>query len=260
MQLIKKLFGKPQAHGASPESVQFHESDSGFGPESRNAPRRELVQVVLRDVMRRHGIPSAWIDCRILSMVNRNSRPGLHVQLIVRDGIDRLLTYVPAFQTGFMEEIARFDPRVEDWLFSLSWQFYNLGPLGNGMPDPASWAGTTAAAALAAAPARAPTPTVAPTAGQRTPAASRPPVAVAQTQAMPGANSAQTRSTAPSQARDPVADDDDVMQDLQALYAIRDAALYQGRLAAKGPAGEKDFESTHPGADDSGAPPSGQRR
>ena len=46
MQLIKKLFGKAQANAVGPESVQFHESDSGFGPESRNAPRRELVQVV----------------------------------------------------------------------------------------------------------------------------------------------------------------------------------------------------------------------
>lgn len=246
MQLIKKLFGKPEAQGATPESAQFHESDSGFGPESRNAPRRELVQVVLRDVMRRHGIPSAWIDCRVLSMVNRNSRPGLHVQLIVRDGIDRLLTYVPAFQTGFMEEIVRFDPRVDDWLFSLSWQFYNLGPLGDGMPDPATWAGATAAAALAATPESAPLSTVAAGAGKRIPADSRPPATVAPTPAMPATNSAPPRSAPLPQATDPVADDD-VMQDLQALYAIRDAALGQSRSAAKGPAGENDFESTHPG-------------
>jgi hypothetical protein len=260
MQLIKKLFGKPQTIGVGPESVQFHESDSGFGPESRNAPRRELVQVVLRDVMRRHGIPSAWIDCRILSVINRNSRPGLHVQLIVRDGIDRLLTYVPAFQTGFMEEIVRFDPGVEDWLFSLSWQFYNLGKLGNGMPDSAAWAGTTTgAAALATAPARVCKPTVAPGVVQRDVSASRQTAATAPAPHVPRANPAVTRTSTPPPAMDPAADDD-LMDDLQALYAIRDAALGQGRPAPTGPSGEKDFESTHPGADDSVDPQPGRRR
>lgn len=249
MELIKKLFGKPQAGGASPESVQFHESDSDFGPESRNAPRRELVQVVLRDSMRRHGIPSDWIDCRILSVVNRNSRPGLHVQLIVKDGIDRLLTYVPAFQTGFMEEIARFDPRVEDWLFSLSWQFQKLGKLGNGMPDPASWAGTTGAGVLSAPPVRDPASAAAPGSAQRIPPISRAPQAAAQNPPSPRMNSGVAKAatvTLPAES----AADDDVMEDLQALYAIRDASLRQGPPAPTAPSGEKDFESTHPGAVD----------
>ena len=43
----------------------------------------------------------------------------MHVQFIVRDGTDRLLVYVPAFQRSFMTEINRFDPRAEDWLFVL---------------------------------------------------------------------------------------------------------------------------------------------
>ncbi|MFC5497566.1 hypothetical protein ACFPOE_08485 [Caenimonas terrae] len=247
MQLIKKMFGR--APGTSPapgsESAQFQETDSNSESGSRNAPRRELVQVVLRDSMRRHGIPSAWIDCRILSVITRTQRTGMHVQFIVRDGIDRLLTYVPAFQTSFMEEIARFDPRVDDWLFSVSWQFLHFNAkVASLMPDPAVWAGTTAGAPLqgqvpaatgpaplqpvAATPAPTPSPTPRPT---RAPAAVAPAVAAA-----------------------PPADQD-VMDDLQALYAIRDAALRQGRAdPAPGPAGEKDFESTHPG-EDPAAPP-----
>ena len=78
MQLIKKIFGKgpgPEPGPAS-ESAQFHESEptTGSGSGSRNATHRELVQVVLRDSMRRHGIPSAWIDCRILSVVSLTQR------------------------------------------------------------------------------------------------------------------------------------------------------------------------------------------
>ena len=145
--------------------------------------------------------------------------------------------------------------RVFEWLFSLSWQFYNLGKLGNGMPDPATWAGTTAPAALMAAPARGPTPTVGPSAGHRVPVASKPSAVAAQTQPKPTT----PRVSTPPPAVD-MAADDDLMEDLQALYAIRDASLGQAQTPPAGPSGEKDFESTHPGRDDSVAPQPGRRR
>ena len=248
MQLIKKMFGRtpgaPPAPGS--ESAQFQESDSNSESGSRNAPRRELVQVVLRDSMRRHGIPSAWIDCRILSVVTRSQRSGMHVQFIVRDGIDRLLTYVPAFQTSFLEEIARFDPRVDDWLFSLSWQFLHFNTkVASLMPDPAVWAGTTAGAPLQGQTAPAPIQSAAPavTSAGPTPAPRPTRAPVQPVAARP--------APAPS-----AAGDEDVMEDLQALYAIRDAALSQGRPAATpSPVDDKDFESTRPGNDDNSAPP-----
>jgi hypothetical protein len=248
MQLIKKMFGRPTGTNPAPgaESAQFQESDSNSESGSRNAPRRELVQVVLRDSMRRHGIPSAWIDCRILSVVTRSQRSGMHVQFIVRDGIDRLLTYVPAFQTSFMEEIARFDPRVDDWLFSVSWQFLHFNAkVPSLMPDPAVWAGSTSGAPLQGqAPVRAPAQPAATPAPSAAPAP-RP-----------------TRAPAPAAARPPApaapvapAGDEDVMEDLQALYAIRDAALSQGRPAATPSPADEDFESTRPGSDDAAVPP-----
>ena len=261
MQLIKKMFGRGPGAGPAPgsESAQFQDSDNNSDLGSRNTPRRELVQVVLRDSMRRHGIPSAWIDCRILSVVTRSQRTGMHVQFIMLDGIDRLLTYVPAFQTSFMEEILRFDPRVDDWLFSVSWQFQNLNStkIASLMPDHAAWAGTTAGAPLQA---QAQAAVAAPEPAR--PAAAIPAPTAAPTP-LPTARPAATQP--PAQVRTPAATgvdsagDEDVMEDLQALYAIRDAALRQGRPDAVGPAGEKEFESTHPG-EDPGAPPSQPKR
>ena len=163
------------------------------------------------------------------------------MQFIVRDGVDRLLAYVPAFQTSFLREIARIDPRVDDWLFSVSWQFLHFNEKVAGvMPDPAMWAGTTAGALLQPS---------APTAVQ-------PPVSIAGSQ--PGAKPAPTPRPSGKEApvqparsgsgTPPSAGDEDVMEDLQALYAIRDASMRQGRSnSATGPAGEKDFESTRPG-------------
>lgn len=245
MQVIKKLFGWAPAPAAPPESAEFHESDATNEIGSRNAPRRELVHVVLRDSMRRHGIPSAWIECRILSMLSRNSKTGMHVQLIVRDGTDRLLTYVPAFQTSFMQEIARFDPRVDDWLLSLSWQFHNLtAALGSTMPDPATWARPVPPGTPATTPAPRPASAVAaPAAKEAAPAPTQAPASAVPAVPVP----------------DPVdrAGDDEVLDDLRALYAIRDAAL--GRPARGGPSGEQDFESTRPGSDLDQPPPPPRR-
>lgn len=199
MGLFKKIFGGDKAAPASaPPSSQFHESETTTTAEqgSRNAPRRELVQVVLRDTMRRHGVPSDWIECRILSVVSRSAMNGMYVHLIVRQGHERLLTYIPAFQSSFMSAIHKFEPRVDDWLFSLSWQFEGMSDSNYPeMPDPRSWTG-------AAEPVR----------------------------AVP----------APAQ-------DDEVMQDLKALFAIRDAALQDAP-----PAGHVDFEPTRPGFENSG--------
>ncbi len=153
MGLLDRIFGHGNREGgAGSASTQFHESepDSGDPQISRNATRRELVQVVLRDTMRKHGIPSDWIECRILSAVTRTGRAGLHVNFVVRQAHDRLITYVFAFQDSFERELARFDPRARDWLLSLGWEFQDFNAAE--MPDPRSWV-QSAPAPLAAAPA-----------------------------------------------------------------------------------------------------------
>ena len=118
MSLIKKIFG---ADKGTSDSTQFRESRSAPGGQSvgrtvsENAPRRDLVQVVLRETMRKHGIPSDWIDCRTLSVLTRQHKQGMHVQFIVRKGDEQLLEYVHAFQASFWREIERFEPRARDF-------------------------------------------------------------------------------------------------------------------------------------------------
>lgn len=140
MGLLDKLRNRGYSKGV-PQSTQFHESDTTAEPEgSRNAPRRELVHVILRDTMRKHGIPSAWIDCKVLSVMTRNQTPGLHAQFVVLDGEDRLMDYIHAFQDSFWEEIERFDPQVRQWLLSVSWQFEGRSTHGfASIPGPGSW-------------------------------------------------------------------------------------------------------------------------
>lgn len=219
MGLIGRIFkGKDKDQGG-PASSHFYESEPSSGDEqTRNAPRRELVQVILRDTMRKHGIPSDWIESRVLSTVSRSGRPGMHVNFVVKSAHHQMLGYVFAFQDSFERELSRFEPRARDWLMSLAWEFQDFKP--EELPDPKTFAASGPA-----------------------PLAELKEAHVA-------------RSFEPT--HDPMADEDerkneeDVERDLKALFAIRDAALADAAGKAP-PPGHGDFQVTQP-FHDSGKP------
>lgn len=221
MGLIGKIFGGGRDKEAS-ASTQFHESepDSSDQEGSRNAPRRELVQVVMRDTMRKHGIPSDWIECRMLSTVNKLGRHGLHVNFVVKQAHDRLLAYVFAFQDSFERELARFEPRAREWLLSIGWEFQGFNAAE--MPDPRTWA-------------------------QSGPAPLTPMPAFSA-----NGNGKSDAAFAPTEDPDaePPKTDEDIQRDLQALFAIRDAALADAAARRTTPeAGSEDFQPTQPFTD-----------
>ena len=208
MGLMKKIFGRG-ANGttAADESPQSDESDKAADHSKARDTRRELVQVVLRDTMRKHGIPSDWIDCRILSAQTRQRKAGMHVQFVVRQGDEQLLNYVHAFQDSFWEEILKFEPQAREWLFSVAWQFCGK-------------------VARSSAP---------------------PPVPHARTDA-PAGQEPEAGDTQPQYE-----DAEDLESDLQALYAIRDAAISQPAGHRGAPSGSRvkrrDDRTCHAGLD-----------
>ena len=194
-----------KAAPSTQSSTQFYEEDPGDTQSGRNQPRRELVQVILRDTMRKHSIPSDWIECRILSAVTRSGRRGLHVNFVVRQAHDRLLPYVFSFQDSFQRELARFEPRCRDWLLSLGWEF--VGVNAGAMAETRN--STARSGAIS-----------------------------------PPATEAERAGGDTEQAQN----DEDVEQDLRALFAIRDAAMADTGKPAPRRADPPDFEDTHPGA------------
>jgi hypothetical protein len=241
MSFMRRIFGggsKPPPDSVPAASMQFHESMDGSAQGSRSAPRRELVKVVLRDTLRRHGVPSDWIDSRILSVMSAAAVSGLHVHFVVRHGHEQLLSYVPAFQASFLRTLEGFDPRSADWLFSVSWEFANITE-GHwpSMPDPSSWTQATPVVAAPVAPVE--------QAGQADPPAAVEIDLVSDTSPAPDAvpdtpAEDDLQPTVPSDL-EPEPGDDDVHQDLKALFAIRDAAMLHG------PDGPPDFAPTEPG-------------
>jgi len=100
MGLLNKIFKGPDR--VAPDTVsptgsgtRFEESDDHDESAERETSRRELVKLVLRESMRRHAVPSDWIECRMLPVVTSKRKTGVHVQLIVKQGQASLLNYIP---------------------------------------------------------------------------------------------------------------------------------------------------------------------
>jgi hypothetical protein len=190
--LIRRLFGAPPQAVPTAGAPASGDHPLTIEEGSDSAMRRQLVQVLLRDLLRKHGIAPHWIELQMLVVSSSSRGTGLYVRLIVRHWDERLMNYALALQNALLTDIARFEPRASEWLHGISWQFemtdscpYTI------LPDKAFWAETAKPAALASPPTQAFKPsTFAPT----TPAA---------------------RHSAESEA----------LEDLQRLFEVRDKAL-----------------------------------
>lgn len=227
-QAIRRLFGlKNEAH-TDTQSHAAHQAGRGapaghrdsqhtIEDHSDNGTRRQLVQMLLRDGLRQHGIPPGWVEYRMLLVNSRSRGSGMYLNLIMRHWDQRLLTYAHAFQEQLKSAITQFEPNAATWLHGISWEL----DVGNtcpafyaDMPAPFVWQQAPAPAVAAV-----PTPV-------QTPAA----VAVA-----PVATVAAVAASS-----DP---DAEVLLDLQRMFAIRDADIQQQTAAGVPP---PDFQDTEP--------------
>jgi len=135
MGLLKRLFGgkpaEPARHSQGPASVpasqllSVHSQQSkGGAPVSQNSARREMLRVVLRDTMNRHGVPSTWITAETLVASSRaRGQNGIHWRLSIKHWDARLPAHCVAFQNNLIKRVMTFDPMASDWLMGISWQF-----------------------------------------------------------------------------------------------------------------------------------------
>ncbi len=255
---MTRLFGgKPAAgKGQSGASRMPADNPATMEDDSESGMRRQLIHVLLRDSLRRHGISPDWIDCQILVVSSRSRGAGMYVRLVVRHWDDRLMRYLLAFQKAMQTDIERFEPKAADWLHGISWQLEpeNECPFLQ-MPDKSFWlapapkAGDTAqndtrspslnAAEMAAAVRQAnaarravPIPVVTPGAPD-----SRMTTFAA---TVPAGHDERTDASAETQAK---AHEDDATRDLEALFAIRDRELGVPGAAKTPRAG---YEKTEP--------------
>jgi len=160
LKFFATLFGGPApARPAAPNSSlgDSGHSQSSAGSSSlsvsTHSNRRELLRVVLRDTLRRGGIPADWITAEVMASMSRQRTPGVFWRLMIRHWDERLPNHCVALQNALITRLHMFDPLAEEWLTGISWQFV-LADESHcpALPHPGAW---TAVPRDAAAPAEA---------------------------------------------------------------------------------------------------------
>jgi hypothetical protein len=163
MKFLTRWFGKPATPAREAMTVldssqsQFPASQSRpskpQAPGTANATRKEMLRVVLRDTMKRHGIPAEWITGETLSAMSRTREPGLYWRLTMKHWDARLPNHFVALQNALVSRVQMFDPLAEKWLLGIMWQ---LAPADESacpaLPHPGSWTAVPREAAPAALP------------------------------------------------------------------------------------------------------------
>lgn len=223
MSLFDRLFGERKAaSGAASTPPSQSQLASGYAntvaPTSASLAntRRELLRVVLRDTLQRHGIPVSWISAETLLATSRQRQSGIHWRLSIHHWDPRLLTHGVALQHSLIRRLMGFDPMAAEWLMGISWQFaLHDDSQCPPMPHAGLWTAEPRPETVAPQPAMAP-------AGGTADVISGPVVISA-----PAAE----------------AGEDHAMEDLEKLFAIRDADLR--RHAQEGGA-SPDYQATRP--------------
>ena len=104
--------------------------------------QRELVRVVLKDTMRRHGIPFEWLACEVNTVATSTTTEELHIQLVLMQWHELLLRYAPALEIQLLRGLDRFEPAVDHAKkCTITWRFSpECGCPFTVMPPPLVWA------------------------------------------------------------------------------------------------------------------------
>lgn len=127
MGILDLLIGKKGAgdvKGSRPAaSTQFVPSQSTQGPNSPHQVRKDVLKLVLRELLMRNGIPNAWLTADLLRTTNSRREQGIHVRFLMRHFEPRLMQHGPALEQEFFQRLLLLDPLAAHWLMGFSWQF-----------------------------------------------------------------------------------------------------------------------------------------
>lgn len=137
--------GSTTGHGAldsRPGPAPSVPAPSGDSVRPHGDIQRELVRAVLKDTMRRHGIPFEWLSCEVVTMVHG---PGpqaqeLHIQLTLVQWHELFLRYAPALEHQLLRGLDRYEPSVDHSKYTISWRFApDCGCPFHVLPPPLVW-------------------------------------------------------------------------------------------------------------------------
>src|SRR5687768_8701155 len=129
MGILDLLIGKKgggEAKGRRPvpaASTQFAPSQSIQASTSPHQVRKDVLKLVMRELLMRNGIPNAWLSADLLRTTNSKREQGIHVRFLMRHFEPRLMQHGPALEQEFTQRLLLLDPLAAGWLMGFSWQF-----------------------------------------------------------------------------------------------------------------------------------------
>ena len=151
MSLLQWMVGSPKktptraGRGAqSPAfqaSTQFVSSQNSGGSGASSAvQRKELLRVVLREMLIANGIPLPWIAADALTATSAGRPAGTHIRLLIKHWDPRLAHHGMGLQQDLEKRLLTLDPMASSWLMGISWQ-YALpdGVACPPLPHPDTW-------------------------------------------------------------------------------------------------------------------------
>lgn len=101
---------------------------------------RELVRIVLRDTLRRNGIPPDWIGSQIASRTQPGQPTAHQIQLVILKWHEGLLRFAPLLEQQILQGLRQFDPQSDHSGHIVVWSFApNCGCPYTTLPAPSYW-------------------------------------------------------------------------------------------------------------------------
>ena len=235
---FSRLFGKLHQTAAIPR----HDTIISIQDESDHTTRHQLVQMLMRGLLRKHGIPAHWIELQILAVPGKKQGLGMYVHLVLKQWDSRLMNHIQAFQNTLLADIKRYEPKCGEWLHGMSWKL-EMGSTCpyDTLPDKPFWTAPTQAAAPMVVPVAPPLTGMAPLATTAAPVALAATAASVASASEPEAPRVKTEQEIEEHAK------------LERLFAIRDQEMIKKAAYEEEPSG---FADTQPLEDDDDEKPS----
>lgn len=111
--------------------------------------QREMVRLTLHTLLKRQGIPAAWLGAELSTHPTSSDPDAIALLLVIHHWHPGFGLYAPAIQTELMDGLKRFDPAATAARYLIHWKFSaDCGCPHSALPDTSYW---TSPAPVAAA-------------------------------------------------------------------------------------------------------------
>lgn len=105
------------------------------------ATHRELLRLVVRDTLRKQGIPSDWIGSQIATRLQTGqTQPAHQIQLTVLKWSEALMRFAPLLQQQIQQALQQGEPAADARSVTIVWAYApDCGYPYTSLPEPEYW-------------------------------------------------------------------------------------------------------------------------